>query len=252
MNKIRYRFVSMLLVVFTSVSFVSCLGESEPIEPYTIAVWTAQRAQDQQLYFVSDDDSTTFVPNKTLAYPDSLLGKRCYVEFNLSTQQEVGYTHVIVVQYIQSVPTWGIFDIHTQNQSDSLGYEPTGLELVWVSGNYLNMMYKYYGTGTIKHNFSLARNYFQPESAPDSVVNLEFRHNSRLDNASEYYYNVVSFDISSLAAGKTADFYLNIKYRTFDRYYESFKIKVPIAEIKQSAPFYVGRSTFRLSQWGTK
>ena len=248
MNKIKYRFVSMLLVVFTSAIFVSCLNESEPVEPYTIAVWTAQRAQDQQLYFMADDDSTTFVPSYTLSYPDSLLGKRCYVEFNLRTQKKEGYTYVVDVRYIQSVPPWSLFDIRTANQSDSLGNDPTNIMVAWVSGNYLNMMYQYYGTGTIKHSFTLARNYLSTETVPDSVINLEFRHNRKLDQAGQRYDHVASFDISSLAVDKTTDFYINIKYYHPNGYYNSFKIKVPIANIKQPVPFYIGRP-FHLSEW---
>ena len=249
MNKLMYRFLSTLLVFVTCVSITSCLDDSDPVDPYTLAIWTAQKADDQQLYFVADDDSTTFVSSKTLTYPDSLLGKRCYVEFNLTTQQKENYTYVIDVQYIQSVPTWDFVDIYTENQSDSLGYGSSELALVWVTGNYLNMMYRYYGTGTIKHSFALARNYYQPEASPDSVVNLEFRHNDNSDNALQEYLNVVSYDISSFADGKTSDFYLNIKYRTFDRYYESLKIKVPISNVRQLAPFYISRPNLRLSQW---
>ena len=249
MNKIKYRFVSMLLVVFTSAIFVSCLDNSEPVEPYNIAVWTVQRAQDKQLYFMADDDSTTFVPSYALTYPDSLLGERAYVEFNLSTQKKEGYTYMVDVRYIQSVPTWNVFEIHTTNQNDSLGNDPTGITVAWVSGNYLNMMYKYYGTGTITHNFTLARNYLSTEVTPDSVINLEFRHNRKLDQSGRAYDHVASFDISSLAAGKTSDFYINVKYYNFNGYYDSFKMKVPIANIKQPVPFYIGRP-FYLSEWG--
>lgn len=249
MMKFMPRFVSVLVALLALVMVTSCLPEADPIEPYTVAVWTAQRAQDQQLYFVADDDSTTFVPSYTLTYPDSLLGGRCYVEFNLSTQKKEGYTYVVDVLYIQSVPTWNVFDIHTSTQSDSLGNDPTNVMVAWVSGNYLNMMYQYYGTGTITHNFTLARNYLSTDTAPDSVVNLEFRHNRKLDQAGRRYDNVTSFDISSVAVGKTSDFYINIKYYHLNGYYNSFKVKVPIADIKQPVPFYLGRP-FRLSEWG--
>lgn len=249
MTKLVYRFASILVAAFTLVSVTSCLSDPEPVEPYTVAVWTAQRAQDKQLYFIADDDSTTFVPSYTLSYPDSLLGERCYVEFNLSTQKKEGYKYVVDVRYIQFVPTWNVFDIHTTNQSDSLGNDPTNVMVAWVSGNYLNMMYQYYGTGTIKHTFTLARNYLSTETVPDSVVNLEFRHNRKLDQAGRRYDNVASFNISSLAVNKTTDFYINIKYYHPNGYYNSFEIKVPIADIKQPVPFYIGRP-FQLSEWG--
>lgn len=250
MHKFLRRLVSVLFVLSTIVGITSCLPESEPIVPFTLAVWTAHKAVDQQLYFIADDDSTTFVPRTTLAYPDSLLGKRCYVEFTLSTQQKLGYTYVIDVNYIQYVPMWSMVDIHTESQSDSLGHDPSELALVWVSGNYLNVMYRYYGTGTIKHSFTLARNCFIPETAPDSVINLEFLHNNKNDNAGREYLNVVSYDISDLAASRTTDFYLNIKYRTFNLYFNTVKIKVPIAEVKQLAPFYLTPPSRSLSQWG--
>lgn len=244
MAKLVYRFVLFVVIL---VGITSCLTKNEPTKPYTIAVWTAQRATDQQLYFVADD-SATFVPSQTFAYPDSLLGERCYVEFNLSTQKKEGYNHVVDVLYIQSVPTWQLFDIHTTNQSDSLGNDPTGIIMAWVSGNYLNMMYQYYGTGTVRHSFTMARNHLNTETVPDSIVNLEFRHNRKFDQPGRLYEHVSSFDISSLAAGKTSDFYIDVKYYHLSGYYESFKIKVPLANIKQSAPVYMSRP-IRIGAW---
>ena len=59
-----------------------------------------------------------------------------------------------------------------------------------------------------------------------------------------------SLVISDLAASRTTDFYLNIKYRTFNLYFNTVKVKVPIAEMRQLAPFYLTPPSKSLSQWG--
>lgn len=250
MDKILHRIVLVVVILSTLVGITSCLPEPDPVNPFTLAVWTIHKAEDKQLYFIADDESTTFIPRTTLTYPDSLLNRRCYVEFIFSSEKSEVYTHVIDVKYVQTVSTNSLFDIKTQNHSDSLGNDPAEITLAWVSGNYLNLMYRYYGTGTVKHSFTVARNFFQPVVTPDSIVPIEFRHHMKGDNAGKEYLNIVSYDISDLAKDRTKDFYIKLKYRTFNLYFNTATLKVPIADIKQSAPFYLTRSTnFSLLNW---
>lgn len=245
------RFIYAFMFLAAVMGAASCSMESETPLNYSIGVYTLERASDSRLYFRADDDTTTFVSTQTLTIPDSLLNTRFYLEFLMSTEKIEGYTYVVEISYLQSVATKTVVNISTQSESDSLGNDMLDLPMIWVSGKYLNVFYSYYTSGNVTHSFSLAQNLYEPTTSPDSIVPLEFRHNDFDDvNPSQYFTNVMSFDLSDLALNRTADFYINIKYHSnTGSYLITSNLKVDVDALNDEQPVYITRPKTRLSLW---
>ncbi len=233
------RFIKELFIVcafgVVVLCVMSCMSSDVEIYDYTSTIVTAQKASDGTIYFVADDDSTTYLPEPRLMDSDSLVGHRCYVEYAHLTPAE-NYTYTMHLSGLQLVREQKLLEISSAEDMEKFGDGGEMLSLAWASGHYVNMVVDYYGTQGVEHEFSLVRN-VNAVNPNDSVIVLELRHDTKYDDDSQVvWFKVLSYDISALLAEYSEDFYLQIHYRRLDKTFDDVIVKVDVANVATNEP----------------
>lgn len=139
-------------------------------------------------------------------------GQRIIANFTLLSDRPAGdrYDHDVKLNDAYNILTKGIFNITPETQ-DSIGNDPVGLRGMWLTGDFLNVEFYYYGQNRA-HYISLVRD--ASEDYGDGKVHLEFRHNNRNDGNSYRRNGIVCFNLSSLqplASGNTVELVIHVK-----------------------------------------
>lgn len=219
MNFMKSIFKTIALVVVLTPLFMSCepKEESKYENGYYISVATMAESEDGKIYFQFDDAKTLYPVNLQNA-PDSVMGKRSWFQHRVYKEaySEEGYD--LTSDLLNFYPTVKINDyveVADEDQNNTYGNDPIGVDRIWVSGDYLNVAYNFYAKDTDKHAFTLVRKMYEAKP-DDKAIKLEFRHDDQEDALLKGWFTVCSFDISELlpAAGAKQAFEFTYKYST--------------------------------------
>jgi hypothetical protein len=161
---------------------------------YYSVLGTVEKTNDSTL-IITDDDERLLVSNRS-ALNSMSDADRIIAYFTMADEAKPeGIDYVIDIYNFSEVLLKPV-TVFTSEIADSVGNDPVDVADIWVSKNYLNLNFQYYGGSTGKiHYIHLIRN--QGE-VPTDTVELEIRHNDQNDSQSYYLRGFVSFDISSL------------------------------------------------------
>lgn len=210
--------LKLLLVVVglttMSLTFNSCLDDDEAysLGDMWLSIATARPISDSSFYLTLDD-STTLWPGAPLYINyQPVKPQRVQINYTKLGDNFEGYDHVIKLNSIDTILTKSISE-NLDTQNDSIyGTDPVEITAMWVGDGFLNIEFKTYFSGSIKHFVNLI---------PATIDNkdpykLEFRHNAIGDQSSYLRYGFVAFDLSSLPSTEGKDVQLIIKTKTFE------------------------------------
>lgn len=220
-----------LAAVFAAVDFGACTQKTTELEEVAAMILTVRKNASGTVYFVDDDTATTYIPSPALALHDSLVGRRCYVEYAYLAPA-TDYTYTISLTYAHIVREEKAVAVDSDEAMAALGDAALNPVWAWISGHYLNVVLDYYGTSLADHRFSLARNVGVGSSA-DSVWLVELRHHLNGDEPKALLSEVVSFDLAPLGTDTAAVSRLRVKYRTFDGNDGYKEVAVPTGQRRQ-------------------
>lgn len=203
-----------LAAFFVVGCFCACTEKNTEEDDVVAMVLTVCKNASGAVYLLDDDTVTTYQPSPALVLHDSLVGRRCYVEYScLSSSAD--YTYTINLTYAHIVCEEAAVAVASDEAMAALGDAALNTVWAWISGHYLNVLFDYYGTSFVEHKFSLAHD-VRTATAADSVWTVELRHHLNGDAPNALMSEVVSFDLVPLAMDSAAVSRLRVKYRTFD------------------------------------
>ncbi|MBU1014306.1 MAG: NigD-like N-terminal domain-containing protein [Bacteroidetes bacterium] len=142
------------------------------------------------------DGGQKLVPNKVIVNNDYKNGDRIFVKYSITKTVDANNYEVDLYD-IDRILTKNIIQL-TANINDSIGNDPVYMnkENIWISNNYINFIFSYYGAYKI-HLINLVKLYENTHTANGRLI-LEFRHNSHSDYSNYLMNGVVSFNLESL------------------------------------------------------
>jgi len=170
------------------------------------------RPLDDSSFYLTLDDSTSLWPGAPLYInyqPER--PQRVQINFTILGDAFQGFDHVVKLNQLDTILTKSIAE-NLGAQNDAVyGTDPVQITSLWIGDGFLNVEFKAYMSGKVKHFVNLIRK----ETASDPY-RLEFRHNANNDKASYLRYGLVAFDLSSLPGTNGNNETLMIDVQTFD------------------------------------
>jgi len=167
---------------------------------------------------ITDDPYKYKVIMRNINFPDSLVGRRIYLEGDLYTSsggydyalEAVGYI-LATIKEIQTAENQGIIDL-ANNANVSLDNNR-----VWQTGKYLNLTLSYTGTDPKKHSFDFFIN-GETEKFENNRVTINICHlNNGDDVATKGYQTLLSMDLTSLFEKFTDKFDVKFVYTEYSQ-----------------------------------
>jgi hypothetical protein len=210
MKTLKLFFISMGVVI-TLFLFNSCLDDDNgySLSNMWVSIATARPISDNSFYLTLDD-STTLWPGAPLYINyQPVKPQRVQINYTKLGDNFEGYDYAIKLNAIDTILTKTISENLGAKNDSVYGTDPVEITAIWVGDGFLNIEFKAYFSGSVKHFVNLL-------SADDKdAYNLEFRHNAMGDYSSHLRYGFVAFDLSSLPNTDGKDVKLLIKANTF-------------------------------------
>lgn len=208
-------FFSALFVLGTMILFSGC--EKEKNDTYYYVIGNMQMTSDSIL-IISDANEHLLITN----WPGVANIKdndRVYAYFTIREKRTASDSLIIINLYsINKILTKPVF-VLTPATVDSIGNDPLKVHSLWITKNYLNLEFSYFGYNQT-HYINLTR---QEGNIPTDTINLEIMHNSHNDSQVAEMEALVSFDITSLQNTLKDSVILHITAKEYDdRIYEKY------------------------------
>jgi hypothetical protein len=176
-----------------------------------VSIATARPLSDDAFYLTLDDSTTLWPAAPLYIYYQPDRPQRVQINYTLLGDHFQGYDYAVKLNRIDTILTKApAKDLGNENDS-VYGNDPVGITSIWVGDGFLNIHFKAYFSGNVKHLVNLVHS----ETAEDSSYKMEFRHNAFKDKSSYLRHGIVAFDLSQLdTQGKEVSLY--IKVNTFN------------------------------------
>ena len=197
------------------------------------------------------DDGLTMGIVNAIEIPDSMIGKRFFMDFQYVSENSRTDTFDSMASLlnIQQVVTKPILDITTKEELDSMGVNKINPSWVWCSSHYMNIVYYVMGSNSIPHMVNLIDNEYDPIRVSGDTLVFELRHNAYNDPPMQQLRGVGSFDLTPYMESAT-DTVLKIMVYYYSFYqgtssvyltYDFKKDEVKEVKMKNEEKLYVNR-----------
>jgi hypothetical protein len=200
-------------LVITSLTFNSCLDDNAyPLGNMWVSIATARPINDSSFYLTLDD-STTLWPGAPLYINyQPVKPQRVQINYTKLGDNFEGYDYVIKLNTLDTILTKPISENLGAKNDSVYGIDPVEITTMWVGDGFLNIEFKTYFSGSIKHFVNL----IPATTTNEDSYKLGFRHNAMDDRSSHLRYGFVAFDLSSLPNTEGKDVTLRIEANTFE------------------------------------
>jgi hypothetical protein len=217
MKIVKFKNMKQILLIFiVAISIFSTSCKKEEDKSYYSSIGVIKITADSIILETDYNQRLLIVNtiNSTIINND-----RVVIGFYMADGEKPrGIDYLVEVSEIQKVLTKPI-TVLTPELLDSVSNDELTIDGLWVSKNYLNLNFIYYG-GYQKHYIHLTR---APGDIPTDTVELEIRHNSNGDNGSSGYYAFVSFDLTTLKNTVADSVILHVKAKEYNsRNYDKY------------------------------
>lgn len=178
----------------------SCLdNESYGGEELMFAIGNVKIVEGREYFFELDEGSKLYPSDTTAIHNYALVdNQRAFVYFTLLDEALPGYEYNAVLKHVENILTK---DIHymSSEEEDSIGHDRIDVDDVWLTKDYVNIVYKFYHSNNPekKHMLNLVVN--ESSMYPDDgYLHLEFRHNAYNDTPLQGGSGIVSFKLDSV------------------------------------------------------
>lgn len=183
-------------------SLQSCLDDGTYSgENLLFAVGTVEVIEGQDYYFVLDEGSKLYPSDTTAIHGYEVKDdQRAFVYFGLLDEELPGYEYNAKLEHIENILTKDIIRM-TPDMADSIGNDRIDVDNIWLTDDYVNIMYKIYHSNNPEkmHMLNLVVDE-TAEPATDGYVHLEFRHNAYDDSPLLSGPGIVSFKLDNVRA----------------------------------------------------
>ena len=205
----------LLLVVISMVGLLSACEETDN-ETYYSTLGNLKITTDSVI-IESDKGNRMLVKN---SLSSSFKDNDRVIAYFTKTDQTLpkGIDYIVNVYNIEKVLVKPVI-AYDSTKTDSIGNDPIFVDGAWISKNYLNVDFRFYGYN-LKHMINLTRNVgiFGADT-----LQLEIRHNDK-DDAPQYTLNgFVSFDLTSIEYPEKDSVVLHITAKEYgNKVYEKY------------------------------
>ncbi|WP_044084526.1 NigD1/NigD2 family lipoprotein [Marinilabilia salmonicolor] len=202
------------VALFLGVGFTSCLDDDQESTP--------MRYLEMGIVKMGDtDEIRVFTDSELLleldSYPtgfDYEEDQRVMIQYSVSklNQESEDYDYLVDVSSVQEVRLKDVIELNEENR-DTIGDDQIYINEVWVSGDFLNVDFYFYGDGEV-HYINVVKD---PEEQTDdpSKVYLQVRHDARDDDMLERYRGIMSFKLAPLQVADLDEIELIFKNQGF-------------------------------------
>lgn len=205
---------ALSIALFFGVSFTSCFDddqESTPIRYLEMGI----------VKIGTSDEVRVFTDSEWLleldSYPmnfDFEEDQRVMIQYSVSEQnkEDAEYDYLVDVYSVQEVRLKDVIELNEENR-DTIGEDQIYINEVWVSGDFLNIDFQFYGDGEV-HYINLVKD---PDEQTDDVskVYLQVRHDARDDEMVDIYRGIMSFRLEPLQVESLEEVELIFKNQGF-------------------------------------
>lgn len=212
----------ILLIAIAAILLVSCNTKDERYDNYWTSLGVYETTKDNALGFqIALDNGNYVIPKEITDGAHSLEdGTRVVIYYSIINEEAGANENLIIsaaLHQIDDVLTKNVIEI-SEEIADSIGNDPIHVhsEDIWISNNYLNIYFSYYGGGRI-HYINMIK---FPNDSTDAEGNLilEFRHNNNGDYPSHAYDGFVSFDLNNLQSLEVDTLPIVVRVTDYDGY----------------------------------
>jgi hypothetical protein len=206
-------FLAFAGMVLTTLTLSSCLDDdnSYSLDDVWLSVATARPLTDNSFYFTLDDSTSLWPAAPANIYYQPDRPQRVQINYTVLGDNFNGYDHAIKLNRIDTILTKPIAPNMGVKNDSIYGNDPVDISGIWIGDGFLNILFKTYFSGEVKHLLNLIR----MEVDSDTPYRVGFRHNAFNDKSSYLRYGIVAFDLTSIDTGGK-DVTLKIKVNTFD------------------------------------
>ncbi|HOT13949.1 MAG TPA: NigD-like C-terminal domain-containing protein [Bacteroidales bacterium] len=205
----------LLFVVISMVGLLSACEETDN-ETYYSTLGNLKITADSVI-IESDKGNRMMVKNSlSSSFKDN---DRVIAYFTMAEQPlPKGIDYVINVYNIEKVLVKPVI-VYDSTKADSIGNDPIFVNGTWISKNYLNVDFRFYGYN-LKHMINLTRN---AGIFGADTIQLEIRHNDKND-APQYTLNgFVSFDLTTIEHPEKDSVVLHVTAKEYgNKVYEKY------------------------------
>ncbi|MDR2118985.1 MAG: NigD-like protein [Tannerellaceae bacterium] len=200
----------MILITLT---FGSCLDDdnSYSLDDMWLSIATARPLGDDTFYITLDDSTSLWPAAPLQIYYQPDRPQRVQINYTVLGDNFQGYDHAIKLNRIDTILTKAIAENLGEKNDSVYGVDPVEISGIWIGDGFLNILFKAYFSGNVKHFVNLLPN----DGTDEASCQVEFRHNAMQDKSSYLRYGIVAFDLSPLNTGGK-DMTMKIKVNTFD------------------------------------
>lgn len=209
----KFLFALSVALIF-GIGFTSCLDdtqESSPVQYLEMGV-VKMGASDEVRVLTDSGLLLEFVNYPAeFEYEEDT---RIMVNYSVNEEGDEAdeYDYLVDVYSIQEVKLKDIVELNDVNR-DTIGDDQIFIDDIWVSGDFLNIDFSFYGNGEI-HYINVVKD---PEEQTDdlSKIYLEVRHDGQGDEMLERYRGIMSFRLESLQVEELTEVDLIFKNQGF-------------------------------------
>ncbi|MCL3779134.1 hypothetical protein EMN47_01925 [Prolixibacteraceae bacterium JC049] len=213
-------------ILATLLSLTILMGCNDDNDGYSlgnfwVAIATVDKHGDSDIdYTLQLDDENTVLQPVAFGYPHfkTKNNQRVVVNYTILGDKHTAdkKKYLVKVNALKEILTKSILEL-TEANKDSIGHDPLRVKDMWITNNYLNFKFDYYGGGKI-HFINLVKD---PNNATDDngTILLELRHNENDDYRNNLLTGLVSFDLNSLNLTNNQEVKIKVKAKEYDNHW---------------------------------
>ena len=176
------------------------------------------------------DNGVKLWPGAAAVYYRPRVNQRVFVNYTLLSDERDGYDHYIKINDIWNVLTKQIIEL-TEENADSIGNDPIKVSEFWIGDNYLNASFSFNYGGVRPHAINMVVNTMEADN-DESVLELEFRHNSYNSPRNALYNGFACFDLKPFRQDDKDSIPITIKVKDWDEV-KTFKLTYKYNEMNK-------------------
>ena len=171
--------------------------DSYSLGKYWVTTGTVSTYGTKPYVITTDNGDVLYPSSSSIPWFNVYDGMRVWVNYTIlgDTNGREDIDYWVKINDISEILTKGIFML-TPEKEDSIGHDPVEIRDYWFTGDYLTIIFRYGGGGTI-HFINLVQDVDNPENE-DGLPVLELRHNRRDDRKNYLMQGTVSFNLAAL------------------------------------------------------
>jgi hypothetical protein len=177
-----------------------------------LSIATARPLSDNSFYLTLDDSTSLWPAAPLSIYYQPERPQRVQINYTVLGDHFNGYDHAIKLNRLDTILTKQIAENKGEENDAIYGKDPVRIVAMWVGDGFLNIHFKAYFSGRVKHFVNLIRDEAADE---ETSYRVEFRHHAFGDESQHLTNGFVAFDLSEIGTGGK-DVSLKIKVNTFD------------------------------------